>query len=246
MENLVSIGQFARASRLSQKALRLYAANGLLPPAWTDPRSGYRYYRVEQLWTARLIGLLRAAGMPLGEIGSFLARPAPETLDAFAERLCRELAGRLEVLSYVRQVMKEEQMFEVQTKTMAAQRYRSRRECVAIEELEPFIERTVEELGPARGGQAFTVYHGAVNEHEDGPVEVCVPREDGDGELPAVEVAYTVAAGKQCDFPAILGAYDAVARWAQESGRALAGPPRELYLSGPGEEPSMEIAWPLR
>ena len=111
MENLVSIGQFARASRLSQKALRLYAANGLLPPAWTDPQSGYRYYRVEQLWTARLIGLLRAAGMPLGEIGSFLARPAPATLDAFAERLRRELAGRLEVLSYVRQVMKEEQLF---------------------------------------------------------------------------------------------------------------------------------------
>src|SRR5436190_12346824 len=246
MENLVPIGQFAEASRLSRKALRLYAANGLPPPAWTDPQSGYRYYRVEQLRTARLIGLLRAAGMPLAEIGSFLARPAVEGLDAFAARLRDELAERTEVLAYVRRILEEEPMFEVQTKRMPAQRYRSRRETVAIAELEPFIERTVAELGPAAGAPPFTIFHGAVNEQEDGPVEVCVPREDGDTELPAVEVAYTVAEGKQTDFPEILGAYDAVARWAQENGRALAGPARELYLSGPGEESRMEIAWPLR
>jgi DNA-binding transcriptional MerR regulator len=49
MENLMSIGEFASASRLSQKALRLYGENGLLPPAWVDPASGYRYYGVHQL-----------------------------------------------------------------------------------------------------------------------------------------------------------------------------------------------------
>ncbi len=41
MENLMPIGQFAEASRLSQKALRLYGENGLLAPAWVDPDSGY-------------------------------------------------------------------------------------------------------------------------------------------------------------------------------------------------------------
>ena len=45
MENLLPIGQFAAASQLSHKALRLYAERGLLPPAWVDPDSGYRYYR---------------------------------------------------------------------------------------------------------------------------------------------------------------------------------------------------------
>ena len=44
MENLLSIGEFASASQLSQKALRLYGENALLPPAWVDPDSGYRYY----------------------------------------------------------------------------------------------------------------------------------------------------------------------------------------------------------
>src|SRR5262249_5535052 len=57
--NLMSIGEFATASRLSQKALRLYGENGLLPPAWVDPDSGYRYYRPEQLRSATLIALLR-------------------------------------------------------------------------------------------------------------------------------------------------------------------------------------------
>ncbi|CAN5172897.1 hypothetical protein BH09ACT13_BH09ACT13_10710 [soil metagenome] len=37
MEDLIPIGQFAAASRLLLKALRLYDENGLLPPAEVDP-----------------------------------------------------------------------------------------------------------------------------------------------------------------------------------------------------------------
>jgi effector-binding domain-containing protein len=49
-------------------------------------------------------------------------------------------------------------------------------------------------------------------------------------------------------FPEIIGAYDAVAEWAQREGRELAGPPREIYRFDPqkGETPEMEIAWPIR
>jgi hypothetical protein len=54
MENLVPMGKFAPASLLSQKALRLYGENGLLPPGWVDPDSGYRYYDLGQLETASL------------------------------------------------------------------------------------------------------------------------------------------------------------------------------------------------
>ena len=64
----MSIGEFASASRLSQKALRLYGEKGLLPPAWVDPGSGYRYYTLEQVRDATLIALLRRGGMPLVEI----------------------------------------------------------------------------------------------------------------------------------------------------------------------------------
>ncbi len=45
----VSIGEFARRSRLSVKALRLYDELGVLIPARVDEASGYRYYDVAQL-----------------------------------------------------------------------------------------------------------------------------------------------------------------------------------------------------
>ena len=50
---------FARASRLSPKALRLYDRQGLLPPDRVDPVTGYRYYREDRLSAARLIVRLR-------------------------------------------------------------------------------------------------------------------------------------------------------------------------------------------
>jgi protein phosphatase len=58
--DLLSIGAFSRVTRLSQKALRLYGSLDLLPPAWIDPDSGYRYYRSAQVRDARLILPLRS------------------------------------------------------------------------------------------------------------------------------------------------------------------------------------------
>jgi DNA-binding transcriptional MerR regulator len=42
---LLTIGAFARASRLSAKALRRYDELGLLPPARVDSMTGYRRRR---------------------------------------------------------------------------------------------------------------------------------------------------------------------------------------------------------
>jgi DNA-binding transcriptional MerR regulator len=250
MENLVPIGQFAAASRLSLKALRLYDENGLLPPARVDPESGYRYYRLQQLGQATTIRLLRRAGMPLAEIRAFLAAPSAAQLEEYERTLLGELADRRLVLRYLRRQLKEETMFKVETKRVEPQPYVSRMKKVRVPELERFINATIGELWQATEptGSAFTVYHGEVNEEDDGPVEVCVPTADGDKRLPAGEVAYTIATGDQCRFPEIIGAYDAVARWAKEHGRELAGPPREIYHSDPhkGEEDRFEIAWPIR
>jgi protein phosphatase len=44
---LLTIGTFAKASRLSPKALRLYDELGLLTPARVDPVTGYRLYAPE-------------------------------------------------------------------------------------------------------------------------------------------------------------------------------------------------------
>src|ERR1700730_1536838 len=68
----MGIGEFARRSRLSAKALRLYDELGLLPPARVDEGSGYRLYETVQFKQARLIASLRQLQVPLAEIKAIL------------------------------------------------------------------------------------------------------------------------------------------------------------------------------
>ena len=241
----MSIGDFAAASQLSQKALRLYGETGLLPPAWVDPDSGYRYYRVDQLRVATLIAFLRRGGMPLAEIRAFLREPTLERLEEYERRATDELAERRRVLRYVKRILEEELMYDVLTKHVGEQAYASRSKRVLVPELERFICTTFEELGASEDGPPFVLYHGPVNAEEDGPVEVCVPKRSGEKRLPAGEVAFTEISGSQCNFPEILGAYESVYRWAKEHGRTPAGPPREIYLSTSSEDLRMEIALPV-
>lgn len=99
---LVSIGEFARRSRLSPKALRLYDELGLLPPASIDPDSGYRWYEIGQLERARLVASMRHIGMPLAQIkvvlgleaGAAAERPrSPSDLSRHPSPDCRQHAG---------------------------------------------------------------------------------------------------------------------------------------------------------
>jgi DNA-binding transcriptional MerR regulator len=249
MEDLIPIGQFAAASRLSLKALRLYDESGLLRPAHVDPESGYRSYRLDQLRSATWIALLRRADMPLVEIRRVLDDPSAARIDEYEATLTSELAERQRVLDYVRRFLKEEQMFEVKVKQVEEQPYVSRSKRVRVADLERFVVSTIDDLMASheRVGNAFTVYHGEVNEQDDGPVEVCLPVAAADKNLPAGEVAYTVAIGEETTFPEIIGAYDAVSGWAKANGRELAGPPREIYLDETMDDrPHMEIAWPIR
>jgi DNA-binding transcriptional MerR regulator len=248
MDDLLSIGQFAAASWLSQRALRLYDENGLLPPARIDPDSGYRYYRPDQLRDATLIRLLRRGGMPLAEIRLFLADPSEERLAEHERRLAGELADRRRVLQHLRRLLKEETMFEVQTKELGPVRYVGRTARMRVQELDRFIEETARELRGTHeaAGDDFVVYHGAVNEDEDGPVEVGLPTLEGEKTLGPFEVAFTVAVGPQTEFPEILSAYEAVSGWMRSNGREPAGPPFEINRRHAGEEPRIEIAWPLR
>ena len=79
----MSIGEFARYSRLSPKALRLYDELGLLEPARVDEDSGYRHYSASQLERARLIAALRQLQIPLAEIKLIVSLEP----DAAAERI---------------------------------------------------------------------------------------------------------------------------------------------------------------
>jgi len=87
---VMTIGDFARASGLTPKALRLYDELGLLRPASVDEVNGYRYYDPDQLDRARLVARLRLVGMSLDRIRTVADLP-------FSARSA-------ELLSYWRQV----------------------------------------------------------------------------------------------------------------------------------------------
>src|SRR5262245_57038833 len=87
---MLTIGDFARASGLTPKALRLYDELGLLRPAEVDETNGYRYYDPDQLDGARLVARLRLVGMSLERIRRVAELPAE--------------ARSSELLSYWRQV----------------------------------------------------------------------------------------------------------------------------------------------
>jgi DNA-binding transcriptional MerR regulator len=69
----LSIGDLARASGLTVRAVRHYQDVGLLAPARVDPATRRRAYGPEQLRRARDIAQLRRLGLPLDRIREYLA-----------------------------------------------------------------------------------------------------------------------------------------------------------------------------
>ncbi|MEW2284536.1 MerR family transcriptional regulator [Streptomyces sp. NPDC047841] len=101
---LLTIGAFAKASRLSPKALRLYDELDLLPPARVDPDTGYRYYALAQLERARLVAWLRRLGMPLTQIRAVCALDAADAareIRAYWARVEAETAVRRDLAAFL-------------------------------------------------------------------------------------------------------------------------------------------------
>lgn len=108
---LLTIGDFARESGLTPKALRLYDDLGLLRPVEVDPGSGYRRYAPEQLARARLVATLRLVGMPLARIEEVLDVPpsvAARLVRAYWRQVERDTASRRDIVSALVEQMESE------------------------------------------------------------------------------------------------------------------------------------------
>jgi DNA-binding transcriptional MerR regulator len=273
-DRLLSIGTFGRRARLSAKALRLYDRTGLLVPAAVDPRTGYRRYRESQLLRARLIVMMRRAGVPLAQVAEIVAAPGPagaELLAAYwagAERrfgVQRELVSRLRTSLLSGTGPVPAGGFGIRERDVPAQLVLTEKRSLRITELKGWLPEALSRLAATAAshggldGDVFVVYHGEVNEDSDGPVEVCAPVAHEAGLPPGSAVrleaahreAYVRISRAQLDFPQILSAFDAVGQWLAGTGRCQAGPPREVYLRGadiaaaaPGD-PVCDVAFPV-
>jgi DNA-binding transcriptional MerR regulator len=184
----MSIGEFARRSRLSAKALRLYDELGLLPPARVDEDSGYRFYEPGQLKQARLIAALRQLQVPLAEINAIL----PLEPGLAAERL-RELwavteadhSSRRALATYLIDELsgKGSVVYEVGTREMPERSLLClKRNVAGVDHAWAFGKEFIALLRhyqlpqmPGRAGVFFCIYWGEVSEDSDGPMEWCRP-----------------------------------------------------------------------
>ena len=185
---LMSIGEFAGLSRLSPKALRLYDELELLPPAYVDESSGYRYYAADQLERARLIAALRELEIPLAQIKVIVGLPpaaAAERITAFwagaetTHHTRRQLAAALvDRLSGKRSIM-----YDVNTRTVPERRVLCLKRHVSGDagawalgkEFMAVMRRHSMPRLDGREGAAFCIYWGEVSADSDGPLEWCRP-----------------------------------------------------------------------
>ncbi len=128
---LLTIGAFARAARLTPKALRLYDELGLLPPAAIDPESGYRLYDPGQLDRARLIARLRRIGMPLAGIRTVCGlepAAAAEAVGSYWRQVTADTAERGRLATLLVEDLSGEADAMSDTKPTLALRYAARRD----------------------------------------------------------------------------------------------------------------------
>jgi DNA-binding transcriptional MerR regulator len=184
----MSIGEFARRSQLSAKALRLYDELGLLPPARVDEDSGYRLYEPGQLKQARLIAALRQLQIPLAEIKAILPLEpvqAAQRVREFWAATEAEHTGRRALAAYLVDELsgKRSVVYEVRTREIPARRLLClKRNVAGVDQAWAFGKEFIGLLRhyqlpeiPGRAGAFFCIYWGEVNEDSDGPMEWCRP-----------------------------------------------------------------------
>ncbi|WP_441246771.1 MerR family transcriptional regulator [Kitasatospora sp. McL0602] len=273
--DLLPIGQFAQASGLTITALRHYDASGVLTPARTDPVSGYRYYRHDQVAVARLIRGLRELGLPIEHVRELLERRAAGLdlageLWAHVDAAQRRVDGQRTVLRHLLSSPTEgaEMSHRVtvrQARPIHALAYRAEIDTAGADE---FMRTGFQSLYTVAGAApltlnapAFVRYHGRVSDEGPTRVEACLPfRADAaqPADLPeqmyVLDVAETtfagiVTEGAESAYPQLFTAYDAVADWIAAHGFGFAGPAYEIYHRWCGEQGHpdnrLEIGWPV-
>jgi effector-binding domain-containing protein len=260
---LLPIGRFAKASRLSVKALRHYDEAALLRPSYVDPTSGYRYYRIEQLARATTIRSLRVLDMPLSRIAEVLGEDA---IDGGPSALQTHLESHLQVL------IAEREQYE--QKILELQRIISRQELimstsVTIKVIDAQVTATfratpthatifeaipqgfasvfayLEQVGATPTGIPFTLFHEFPDGETAGEISLCVPI---DADLSAAEQTKTIGISTfnvdggavasilhKGSYASMDSSYATIAAWIHERGHRVIGASREIYLNNPAD-----------
>lgn len=229
---LLSIGEFARASRLSVKALRHYDEVDVLKPAHVDPHTGFRHYAPSQLPDALLITLLRQADIGLPAVRSALAnqKDLGQLVELELERLRTQARRAERALALASSLVQNGPSPYSPTRVVIeTERVERRTGQATAETLDDVVPAVIRRL--VRGDVGAPVI-GRFPIQLDGTFDfdVNVPRPDGGCELVGGEFIRVVHRGPFALLPL---AYHALFGELARLEAPATGPVRERYLSDP-------------
>jgi DNA-binding transcriptional MerR regulator len=246
---MLRIGEFARLSGLSSKALRNYDLRGVFHPAWVDPATGYRYYSPTQLPGLRRIVALKELGLPLAEVAALVSgggdvRAALDRRRSQLEAMRADLARTLEALDI--RIEWEDTGPDVVVRTVAAQRVAGLRAQVPtgadigplFHELEALVARAGARANLPPGAVVFDRGRTTIDVEVFVPVSTAVDR--GRVATRVLDSARVAALIHHGSYEAMDRTREALDRWVEASRWERAGPARVIYLSF-GAEPDLGL-----
>ncbi len=270
MQPRIPIGDFARMTHLSVKALRHYHDVGVLEPAEVDQFTGYRFYNPAQVPVAQVIRRFRDLGMPLDEVRSVLAAPDLATRNraivAHLERMESQLEQTQAAVASLRSLLEHPRPEPaVQYRSVPSARAFAISQTVAAADFTAWWSSAFGELdhalsgaGAGAAGPRGTLFSGDLFEWEVGTIvafvpvgpQVAVPSPAGRvslTEIPAAELAVATHRGSLEDLDQTYGSLGTHVT-ARELG--IDAPIREYYLVSPLDTDDQsawvtEVGWPV-
>ncbi len=258
-------GCFGAMTRLSPKALRLYAEQGLLVPAYVDPATGYRYYASGQAPRARLIARLRRLDLPVARVARLVDLSAEERLIELRTWLNAQeerLAAQVELVDAAARLVEASEPGltpAIGLRDVASSKIAFLQSHIRLEALDRFMIEAEAEIGAhlsafgvACEGPMTVHFHDLVTRDSEGLVEVAIPYDGsiepaGDLRLrwrPAHREAYLPAPPGSEDFPQVLRVYDALEMWLDaHSELTCIDSPYEIYPGTGGAR--FDVAFPI-
>ena len=262
----ITIGDFARMTHLSIKALRHYHDVGVLVPAEVDPSSGYRFYHPDQVQAARVVRRFRDLGMPLDDIKAVLQAADPatrtEVIIAHLQQMQTQLSQIQATVTSLRSLLDGPAApVPVEHRSVPAVSALAIAERVTMSDFEAWWVDAFDELHDtvrAAGVTAGTgggLYPGELFEVEVADVVAFLPvaarievrSRPQMIEVPAADLAIAVHHGP---FAELDRTYAAVGTHVAEGELGVDGPIREYYLVTATDTPDeaqhrTEVCWPI-
>jgi DNA-binding transcriptional MerR regulator len=245
---MLRIGDFAEMAGVTHRLLRHYDAVGVLTPAMTDARNGYRYYTRKQVTTLQQVLAYRALGVSLTVIADLLRDDAPRgVLERQRQALVAERAALDRKLA----------LLDAEIKRLATRPFRVkwtvpvwtasvRRSVSTYAEAEALLRELRADQTADETTLSAAIWHSC--RPDEGLIDcemqmVFRQARQGLQAVPSQRVVSLAHTGPDAELPLI---YDEIKRWSAAAGYRFCGPLREVYWTGDDGPAITEVQFPVR